>query len=123
MAEKAGVSITKIEKHLKSLKDKGIVNRVGNHRTGHWEITEQAIEPAGLVDRLVERWVDELVESQLEIIRLMAQNPKITKKEMAEKVGVSTTTIDKNIDTLKDKKLVRRIGSDRSGHWEIIYKS
>ena len=42
---------------------------------------------------------------------------------MAEKIGISTTAIDKNISTLKNKGLLRRIGSAKGGHWEIIEKS
>jgi ATP-dependent DNA helicase RecG len=73
-----------------------------------------------LVDRLVVGLVDELVDSQQKIIQLIAANPKISKREMSNKIGISSTAIDKNIKSLKDKKIIKRIGSDRSGHWEII---
>ena len=39
---------------------------------------------------------------------------------MSNKIGISTTAIDKNIKSLKDKKIIKRIGSDRSGHWKLI---
>ena len=73
-----------------------------------------------LVDRLVVGLVDELVDSQQKIIQLIAANPKISKREMSNKIEISSTAIDKNIKSLKDKKIIKRIGSDRSGHWEII---
>lgn len=69
---------------------------------------------------LVERLVEGLVESQRKIIELFKENPSISKKELAEKIGISTTAIDKNINTLKKKKLIRRIGPDKGGHWELI---
>jgi ATP-dependent DNA helicase RecG len=69
---------------------------------------------------LVVGLVDELVDSQQKIIQLIAANPKISKREMSNKIGISSTAIDKNIKSLKDKKIIKRIGSDRSGHWEII---
>jgi len=65
---------------------------------------------------------DGLAESQQKIIRLVLKNPKISKKEMAEKVGISTTAIDKNIAALKEKNILKRVGSDRAGHWEVINK-
>lgn len=72
----------------------------------------------GLVDRLV----DGLVESQKRIIELIIKNPKISKKEMSGQIGISTTAIDKNIDTLKKKNIIERIGSDNKGYWKVIGK-
>jgi len=71
-------------------------------------------------DRLVDGLVDGLVESQERIVKLKVENPKVSKRELAEKIGISSTAIDKNISTLKKKGIIKRKGSDRSGHWIII---
>ncbi|MCK4609396.1 MAG: winged helix-turn-helix transcriptional regulator [Gammaproteobacteria bacterium] len=68
------------------------------------------------------RLVDGLVESQKKILLLINNNPHIAKQEMAKKIGISTTAIDKNIDVLKKKGLLKRVGSARNGHWEITKK-
>ena len=39
--------------------------------------------------------------------------------ELAEKTGLSVSGIEKNIKELKQKWLIRRIGSPKGGHWEI----
>jgi len=39
---------------------------------------------------------------------------------MAETIGISTTAIDKNIEKLKNAKLIKRVGSSRSGYWSIM---
>lgn len=70
----------------------------------------------GLVDGLV----DGLVESQRKIIELMLENPKITKKVLAEKTRISTTAVDKNLKTLKSRGFITRIGSDRHGYWKVL---
>lgn len=70
--------------------------------------------------RLVDELVEGLVESQKKIVKLIAQNPNISKKEMSEQVGISTAAIDKNIATLKNKHLIKRVSSDRGGSWQII---
>ena len=70
----------------------------------------------GLVDGLV----DGLVESQKKILKLIKKNPRISKKEMAKIIKVSTTAIDKNIGSLKKKGLLKRIGPDKGGHWEVV---
>ncbi|WP_338229250.1 winged helix-turn-helix transcriptional regulator [Algoriphagus taiwanensis] len=70
----------------------------------------------GLVDGLV----DGLAESQEQIIKLIAENPKVSKVEMAMKIGISSTAIDKNIAVLKKKGVIERVGSDRSRYWKIL---
>jgi ATP-dependent DNA helicase RecG len=71
---------------------------------------------------LAEGLVDGLVESQKEILKLVLNNPKISKREMSEKIGISSTAVDKNINFLKKKGLLKRVGSAKSGHWEIVEK-
>lgn len=66
------------------------------------------------------RLVEGLVENQIKILELVNENPYISKREMSEEIGISTTAIDKNISTLKKKDLLKRIGSARGGHWEIV---
>jgi predicted HTH transcriptional regulator len=77
----------------------------------------------GLVDRLVEglvdRLVDGLVESQQKLLKLVVDNPQISKRRMAEIIGISTTAIDKNIEQLKRKKLLERVGSPKAGIWKV----
>jgi len=61
-----------------------------------------------------------LAENQIKILELVDENPYISKREMSEDIGISTTAIDKNISTLKKKGLLKRVGPARGGHWEII---
>jgi len=82
-------------------------------------IPESATNDSGLVDGLVDRLVDGLVENQQEMLRLIGANPRISKRAMAAAAGISTTSIDKNLAILKRKGLLRRVGSARSGHWEL----
>ena len=39
---------------------------------------------------------------------------------MADIIGISTTSIDKSINSLKEKGIIKRVGGDKSGHWELI---
>jgi len=66
------------------------------------------------------RWVEKLAESQKKILELIKINPKISKKEMSNRIGINTTAIDKNIEKLKQKGLLKRIGPYKGGYWEII---
>lgn len=80
----------------------------------------QSTSADGLVDRLVDGLVDGLVDSQKRILELIQENPKISKRAMSEAIDISTTAIDKNINKLKEKGLIVRVGSDRAGYWKIV---
>jgi len=69
---------------------------------------------------LAEGLVERLVESQRKILELVKKNPYVSKNELSNKVGISTTAIDKNINQLKKKGLLKRIGPDKGGHWEVV---
>jgi len=62
------------------------------------------------------------VKSKVEIVRLMTETPAITKQEIAEALGLSLAGIEKVIRTLKQQGLLRRIGPDKGGHWEVLPK-
>jgi predicted HTH transcriptional regulator len=40
--------------------------------------------------------------------------------EMAETIGISERSIERNIESLKKKGLLKRIGPAKGGHWQII---
>jgi len=53
------------------------------------------------------------------IMEYMKNKPDITTQEIADLMNMSRRNIAKHIATLKKKGLLERIGSDKSGHWEI----
>ncbi|MEW6089187.1 MAG: HTH domain-containing protein [bacterium] len=68
-------------------------------------------------NRLVERLVVKLAESQRKILEFVRMEPYITIKELSQKIGISTTAVDKNIVLLKKKGMLKRIGPDKGGRW------
>lgn len=69
---------------------------------------------------LVEKLVNGFVENQKNIVRWMHKNSNISIKELSEKLGISTTAVDKNIQKLKDFGIIKRIGPAKGGYWKII---
>ena len=53
------------------------------------------------------------------ILALIKQNPSITYEALTEKTGKSRRTISRIITELKTTGTLVRVGSDKSGHWEI----
>lgn len=59
-------------------------------------------------------------EKTKKIIDLLLLNPRLRQKELAFETGLSIRTIARALKHLKDSGRIRRIGSDRSGHWEVV---
>ena len=53
------------------------------------------------------------------IFDLLKNNPKITYNQIAEMINKNRKTVQRTIVSLKNKGLVERIGSDKSGYWKI----
>ncbi|MBQ7253181.1 MAG: winged helix-turn-helix transcriptional regulator [Bacteroidales bacterium] len=49
----------------------------------------------------------------------MKENPEVTTSQMAEVLRVSRQTIATRVKVLQVQGIVRRIGPDKGGHWEV----
>ena len=58
-------------------------------------------------------------KSDQKVLTLMKENSKITIYELMEKLSMSESGIKKVIKKLKDENIISRVGSLKSGHWEI----
>ena len=54
------------------------------------------------------------------IIELITLNPKITRSELADSIGVSDNIIKHTLKKMQIKELIRRVGPDKGGFWEIL---
>jgi len=54
------------------------------------------------------------------IIALLRELPATTIPELADKFGVTTRAVEKQIAKLKKSGRLRRIGSAKGGHWEVL---
>ncbi len=54
------------------------------------------------------------------IMALIQQNPKITRQELADALQISDSGIKYYLKKMQDKELLRRVGPDKGGYWEII---
>ena len=58
-------------------------------------------------------------ETEKKILQLIARDTRATIKILSENLDISTTAVEKNLAGLKRKGLLRRVGPDRGGHWEV----
>ena len=61
-----------------------------------------------------------LKEIEEEIMKNIIDNPYITQQQMADKLQVNRKTIQRGLNSLKEKNIIERIGSDRKGSWRIL---
>jgi predicted ArsR family transcriptional regulator len=51
---------------------------------------------------------------------LLRAQPKLTAQKMALSLGVTDKTIKRHLKALREQGRIQRVGSDKSGHWQII---
>ncbi len=63
--------------------------------------------------------VEELGENEEKILVLLSKDATMSITSLVEKIGISTTAVESNIDKLKDKGLLGRKGPAKGGHWVV----
>jgi len=53
------------------------------------------------------------------VFDLIKANNTITATEISEQLGISLRTVKRKIKELKDKGIIERVGSDKTGYWRI----
>ena len=54
------------------------------------------------------------------LLSLLKQSPSMTNIELAAASGKSERTISRLLAALKNKKLIQRIGSNKTGYWKVM---
>jgi ATP-dependent DNA helicase RecG len=54
------------------------------------------------------------------ILELIKDDPEITIRELAFIVGVSDRSIERNLQKLQKDNLLKRVGADKGGRWEVL---
>ena len=78
----------------------------------HGKVTEKLREKAAALG-------ETLTANRIKILELMIEDPYISRADLANNVGISETSIYRNIEAMRGKYL-RRVGPDKGGFWEII---
>ena len=57
---------------------------------------------------------------ELAILKLIIENPNITQKEIANRIGKSERTVKNKVASLKEKGYIQRLNGKRNGKWEVL---
>ena len=103
------VSYSAIKKQNESLQEKlGVEENVAEYVL---RVAEGLCVPQGVLQDVSQK----ILQGILDIVSI---NPKITREEMANQLGVSSKTVGRYLKKLGNR--VRYVGSGYSGHWEVI---
>jgi len=55
-----------------------------------------------------------------QILQLLSENPNATYDDIVKNLGLKKRTVAREIKMLRDNGSIKRIGSDKTGYWEVI---
>lgn len=61
----------------------------------------------------------ELFKRYRKLIETLIGNPKISKQELADTLGVGLTTIKRDINALRESYRIEWVGHAKTGRWEV----
>ena len=61
-----------------------------------------------------------LNKTQIAIVKAIIIDNHVTYDDLKTIVGVDRSTITRNIAVLKEKGVIRRVGEDKNGYWEVL---
>ncbi len=61
-----------------------------------------------------------LTEVQQNIITAIQQNQFVSQTEIAKELSLTRETVNRNMKKMQEKGIIKRIGADKNGHWEVI---
>jgi ATP-dependent DNA helicase RecG len=78
-------------------------------------------KPGGQINDQINDQINvQLSKTEKQVFSVVADNPMLTLDEIAERISKSVKTAQRHLDSLRGKNIVRRIGSRKDGHWEIV---
>lgn len=80
------------------------------------EFSLKGSEKAGESGR--EGW-SELTRRQSAVLELMRSDPKASRERLARALSIHPSAVQKHIEKLRRRGLIRRVGPDKGGHWEV----
>ena len=70
-----------------------------------------------MTDKVTDKVTD---KTPNKLLRLIVANPSITLERMKDALSMSQSGVRKVLNKLREQGVIRRVGSDKTGHWEII---
>jgi predicted HTH transcriptional regulator len=63
---------------------------------------------------------DPVNERMNKVLQMLGQNKYSTREQLADASNVSVETIKRDLRKLREQGRLKRIGSDKTGYWEVL---
>ena len=67
----------------------------------------------------MESVLDGITVKQREVFEYILDNPKITRKAIADRMGINESAVQKHIKALIVHKVIERVGTNK-GYWKLL---
>ena len=84
------------------------------------KVTVNVTEKVNATENVIDASQKTSQKTSQKIIELIKEDPYISTTKMAEIIGVDRRNIARNIKKLQEQGVVRRVGPDKGGFWEVI---
>lgn len=58
--------------------------------------------------------------TEMAVLAILKQKPDSSRSEISEKISKTVRTVQRSLDSLRDKGYIQRIGSKQEPRWEIL---
>ncbi len=94
-----------------------------NHFFGNLLLNENNILDSRIMqikEDTVQKTVQKTGKTVQKILKHLMENPKLTRKELSELVGITERGVKWNLDKLKTIGKICRVGPDKGGYWQVL---
>ena len=123
------IGLTDADKKIRELtegkgRQKKVVRKSGKKTTqkSGKKTTQKTTRKSGqnATGELTEKLTEKLTETEQKIVVAIMKDGHITQGKLAKKIGIARTYVTKVMGGLQSRGVIRRVGPDKGGLWEVI---
>ncbi len=74
---------------------------------------------SNFANNFTDNFTNRFTDIEIKILESIKNEPTISQARLSEKIGVSKRTITNNMNNLQRRQVIKRVGNNKSGYWEI----
>ena len=82
------------------------------------DVVENIVE--NIAENIIDSIVEKLSTTRAKIVRIIWKNPNATAQSISKEINIASRNVQEHLRKLQEQGVIRRIGPDKGGHWEII---
>ena len=123
VAEKVAENLGKVAENSSQVAEKVAENRREyTEKPSEYteKYTEKQTEKSGEYTENMAQSIANLTETEERIVAILRQNKFATQGGISAQLGITRTYITKIMGGLQSRNIIRRIGPDKGGYWEVL---